>query len=297
MARRNAEPACGWLVLDKPGAMTSTRAVARVKGLAGGAKVGHAGTLDPLATGVLPVAVGEATKTISFVMAGPKRYRFTVRWGEARATDDAEGEVTATCASRPIEDEIRAALPDFEGEIMQTPPAFSAIKVEGQRAYRLARAGTPPALAPRPVRVDSLSLIEYEDREHAVFEARCGKGVYVRALVRDLGERLGTLGHVVALRRVQAGPFGEHHAISLDTLPSFGHSGGLAEILLPLHVALADLPSVDVSDGAARRLRQGQAVAFAGSERGTVYVTAEGRPLALARIEGGMARPARVFNT
>ena len=297
MANPRADPACGWLVLDKPAAMTSMRALAPVKARAGGAKVGHAGTLDPLATGVLPVAVGEATKTIPFVMLGTKRYRFTVRWGEARATDDAEGEVTGTSVHRPSGDEIRAALGEFEGEIMQTPPAFSAIKVAGQRAYRLARAGAPAALAPRPARVDSFALIECRDREHAEFEVTCGKGVYVRALARDLGERLGTFGHVVALRRVQAGPFGEQNAISLDKLANLGHSGGLAEILLPLQAALAELPTLDVSDGAARRLRNGQAVAFAGSERGTVYVTAEGRPLALARIEDGMARPERVFNT
>ena len=296
MARAAADRLCGWLVLDKPVAMTSTRAVARIKGLAGGAKVGHAGTLDPLAIGVLPVAVGEATKTIPFVMAGAKRYRFTARWGEARATDDAEGEVTASSANRPTERELRAALPDFEGEIMQAPPAFSAIKVAGQRAYRLARAGAPVALDPRPVRVDSFRLIECEDRDHAVFEVRCGKGVYVRALARDLGERLDTFGHVVALRRIEAGPFGERDAISLDNLARLGHSGGLAETLLPLQAALAGLPTVDVSDGAARRLRHGQAVAFDGSERGTVFVTAEGKPLALARIEGGVARPARVFN-
>ncbi len=297
MANRAADLASGWLVLDKPAAMTSMRAVARVKALAGGAKVGHAGTLDPLATGVLPVAVGEATKTIPFVMAGAKRYRFSVQWGEARSTGDAEGEVTATSARRPTEDEIRAALADFEGEIMQTPPTFSAIKVEGKRAYRLARAGAPAVLAPRPVRVDVLALIECEDRERAGFEVRCGKGVYVRALARDLGRRLGTFGHVVALRRLQAGPFGEHHAISLDNLPNLGHSADLAENLLPLQAALVELPTVDVSDGAARRLRHGQAVAFTGPEQGTVYVTAEGRPLALARIEGGMAHPARVFST
>ena len=296
MAKPEADRLCGWLVLDKPGAMTSMRALARVKGVAGGAKVGHAGTLDPLATGVLPVAVGEATKTIAFVVSEAKRYRFTARWGEARATDDAEGEVTARCARRPDEDELRAALPAFEGEITQTPPAFSAIKVAGQRAYRLARAGKPATLAPRKVRVDSLTLIEYRDREHAVFEVRCGKGVYVRALARDLGERLGTFGHVVALRRVEVGPFGEHLAISLDNLAGLGHSEGLAEHLLPLQTALVGLPTVDVSGGAARRLRHGQSVEIGGSERGTVYLTAEGRPLALARIEGGVARPARVFN-
>ena len=297
MAKPRAEPACGWLVLDKPGAMTSMRALAQVKRLAGGAKAGHAGTLDPLATGVLPIAMGEATKTIPFVMAGEKRYRFTVVWGEARTTDDAEGEITATSARRPTAREIGAALPDFVGEVMQTPPAFSAVKVGGQRAYRLARAGTPAALAPRPVRVDSFTLIAIEDRERAVFEVRCGKGVYVRALARDLARRLDTLGYVVALRRVKAGPFEEHQAISLDTLPSFGHSGGLAEHLLPLQTALVGLPTVDVSGGEARRLRHGQAVVFAGAERGTVYLTTDGKPLALAQIEGGVARPARIFNT
>ena len=296
MARREARPLSGWLVLDKPSAMTSMRALARVKGLAGGAKVGHAGTLDPLATGVLPVAVGEATKTIPFVVAGAKRYRFTVRWGEARATEDADGEVTATSPSRPSASEIHAALPDFEGELMQTPPAFSAIKVGGRRAYALARAGKPVALAARAVRVDSFTLIGCEGPDRAVFEVRCGKGVYVRALARDLAERLGTLGHIVALRRLRVGPFDEGQAISLDNLANLGHSGGLAGTLLPLQAALAGLPAVDVSDGQARRLRHGQTVAFAGAERGTVYVTAEGKPLAVAQIENGVARPSRVFN-
>jgi tRNA pseudouridine55 synthase len=292
-----AERACGWLVLDKPGGMTSMRALTQIKRLVRGVKVGHAGTLDPLATGVLPVAVGEATKTIPFVMGGAKRYRFTVCWGEARATDDVEGEVTATSSARPTERDIGAALPDFEGEVMQTPPAFSAIKVKGQRAYRLARAGTPAVLAARPVRVDSFTLVECEDRECASFEVRCGKGVYVRALARDLATRLGTLGHVVALRRTQAGPFEERDAISLDNLPNLGHSTGLGEMLLPLRAALAELPTVEVSSGAARQLRHGQAVDVGGVERGVVYVTAEGRPLALARIEGGVARPERIFNT
>ena len=296
MARREARPPSGWLVLDKPSAMTSTRALARVKGLAGGAKVGHAGTLDPLATGVLPVAVGEATKTIPFVVASSKRYRFTVRWGEARATDDAEGEVTATSPSRPSAHDIHAALPEFVGDLMQTPPAFSAIKVGGRRAYSLARAGTPIALVPRAVRVDSFTLIGREGADHADFEVHCGKGVYVRALARDLARRLGTLGHIVALRRLRVGPFDERQAISLDNLPNLGHSGGLAGFLLPLQAALAGLPAVDVSSGEARRLRHGQAVAFAGVERGTVYMTAEGNPLAVARIENGVARPARVFN-
>src|SRR5215831_65547 len=198
----------GWIVLDKPVGMTSTHAVAAVRRLTSARRAGHAGTLDPLASGCLPIALGEATKTVPFVMDGRKRYRFTVQWGEERDTDDAEGRVVETSSARPEEAAIRTALPTFTGTIAQVPPRFSAIKVEGERAYDLARDGEVVELEARPVEIGRLELHELPDADHAVFEAECGKGTYVRALARDLGRLLGSYGHVCALRRTAVGPFG-----------------------------------------------------------------------------------------
>ena len=285
----------GWLNIDKPAGLSSAQAVARVKRLTGAAKAGHGGTLDPLATGVLPVALGEATKTTAYVMDGAKAYRFSVGWGEARSTDDLEGEVTQTSDVRPERSEIEAALREFEGDLSQVPPAYSAIKVAGERAYRLSRAGAPPDLAPRTVRIDRLSLLGCE-RDSAEFEVECGKGTYVRALARDLARRLGTVGHVASLRRTKAAAFTEKTAISLDYVAELSHSARLVEALLPVETALADIPALALTETDATRLRQGQYIQVPGTEDGTVCVMAEGRPVALARVSGGEVQPVRVFN-
>ncbi|MBX6320368.1 MAG: tRNA pseudouridine(55) synthase TruB [Rhodospirillaceae bacterium] len=310
--RRRGQPVHGWIVLDKPGGMTSTQAVAAVKRLTDAAKAGHAGTLDPLATGVLPIALGEATKTMPFVVDAQKRYRFTVRWGEARSTDDAQGEVTATSARRPSRQEILTALPQFLGTIEQVPPAFSALKVDGQRAYDLARAGQTVELAPRWVRIDRFELVEMPDADHAVFVVACGKGAYMRALCRDLARSLGTLGHLAALRRTAVGRFDESRAISLERLAALGHSascpGSLAEAgyLLSVGTALDDIPALALTNVEANRLRSGQAVALfhrmdrervGHLESGSVVcATSGGKPVALARFQEGGLRPLRILN-
>jgi len=253
--RRRGQKVDGWVVLDKPAGMTSTQAVGAVRRIFDAAKAGHGGTLDPLATGLLPIALGEATKTVPYVMAGMKTYRFTLRFGEARSTDDAEGEVVATSAARPSDAEIRAALPAFVGRIRQRPPSFSALKVGGQRAYDLARAGEAVELAPREILIERFELIERPDADHAVFEVRSGKGAYMRSLARDLAEALGTVGYVAALRRVAVGPFLEADAISLDSLRALGHIPAASRHLLPVATALDDIPALAVTDSEASRLR------------------------------------------
>jgi len=303
--RREKRSIDGWLILDKPVGMTSTHAVAVVKRAFAAKKAGHAGTLDPLATGVLPIALGEATKTVSFVMDGRKAYRFTVRWGIETDTDDAEGRVIATSPVRPDAGAIRTALADFRGEIMQTPPRFSAVKIAGERAYDLAREGEAVALAPRPVEIDRLDLIAVPDADHAELEAGCGKGTYVRALARDLGRALGTCGHVAALRRSAVGPFGEQHAVGLDQLiehtqASDGGVAGPAPILLPVAAGLAALTALNVSRADAARLARGQAVLLRGRDapvfEGWVAVSTHGALVALAEVEQGELRPRRIFN-
>src|SRR5579875_2673912 len=216
MRRHRGRPVDGWLVIDKPPGLTSTDVVNLVRRIFGAEKAGHGGTLDPLATGVLPIALGAATKTVPYVMDGTKLYRFTLRFGEARDTDDADGKVTAASDIRPTDDQLRAALPQFRGDIMQVPPAFSAVKVAGERAYDMARDGRPPALEPRPARVDRFELVERLDADHAVFEVQSGKGVYMRSLARDLAAACGTVGHIAALRRKRVGPFTEEQSIPLD---------------------------------------------------------------------------------
>ena len=286
----------GWLVVDKPGGITSAAAVARIKSVVGrGAKVGHAGTLDPMATGVLPVAVGEATKTVSFMMDAPKRYRFGVRWGEQRDTDDAEGTVIETSETRPSESAVASVLPAFIGSIEQLPPAFSALKVGGKRAYALARQGRPPQLAPRTVHVASLTLTE-ADADGAAFEVACGKGTYVRALARDIARAAGTVGHVSWLHRAAVGPFSDDDAKPLDKLVALGHSPGLAESLLPVDAVLADIPALPLTAREADRLRHGQPVPAPGAAPGRVRATAGSRLVALAEVGAGQARPVRVFN-
>jgi len=285
----------GWLVVDKPHGITSARVVARVKARAHGAKAGHAGTLDPMATGVLPVAVGEATKTVSFMMDAPKRYRFGVRWGERRDSDDAEGRVIATSAVRPGEAQLARVLAAFVGEIEQVPPAYSALKVGGERAYALARRGEQPALAARTVHVSSLVLTG-ADADGAAFEVACGKGTYVRALARDIARACGTVGHVSWLHRSAVGPFTDAHANPLDKVDALGHSLALAECLLPVDAVLADIPALPLTAREADRLRHGQAVPAPGAAPGRVRAMAGSRLVALAEIGAGRARPLRVFN-
>jgi tRNA pseudouridine55 synthase len=295
----------GWLVIDKPPGLTSNRAVTLVR-RATGTKAGHAGTLDPLATGVLPIALGEATKTVAFAMAGRKTYRFRIRWGEARTTDDAEGEIAATSPLRPSREAIEAMLPRFTGTVQQVPPAYSALKVEGRRAYRLARADSPPQLPARPVEIAALKLVGLADADHADFTAVVGKGTYIRALGRDLAAALGTFGHVAALRRVAVGGFTETQAISLDCLAEHRHSLAASGLLFPLETVLADIPALALTADEAARMRHGQAVVpddtgqrarLDGLDDGTVVGALEGPVLvALARVDKGWLRPVRVIN-
>jgi tRNA pseudouridine55 synthase len=303
--RRVKRDVHGWVVLDKPVGMTSTHAVAAVRRLYEAKRAGHAGTLDPLASGCLPIALGEATKTVPFVMDGRKTYRFTVRWGEERDTDDADGRVTATSAERPSRQAIEALLPRFTGTISQVPPRFSAIKIDGERAYDLARDGETVELAARPVDMHRLTLVSLPDPDHAEFLAECGKGTYVRSLARDMGRALGCLGHIAALRREEVGPFGPEDMISLEQLSSMCHraaSGGgcLSDTLLPVETALDDIPALAVSRADAARLQRGQAVLLRGRDapifRGTVYVTVSGQLTALAECDRGEIVPKRVFN-
>ncbi len=274
-----------------------------VKRLFQAKRAGHAGTLDPLASGVLPIALGEATKTVSFVMEGRKVYRFTVRWGEERDTDDAEGRITAVSAERPSADAISAALPRFVGQITQVPPRFSAIKIDGERAYDLARDGESVEIAARPVEIHRLELIETADQDHAKFMAECGKGTYVRALARDLGRMLGCQGHVAALRRTAVGPFGEDVGVRLDALQRLRPDETAAAeraALLPVETGLAALPALRVSAADAGRLARGQAVLLRGRDApvmaGWVAVSSQGALIALAEVEKGELRPRRIFN-
>ena len=285
----------GWLIVDKPAGRSSAHIVGRIKRLAGGQKVGHGGTLDPLATGVLPIAIGEATKTVAYVMHGTKAYRFTLKWGEARDTDDSEGEIVETSQIRPSRHEIDKVLPKFTGEISQIPPKYSALKVNGQRAYALARVNKPVTLESRKIRIDSLLLVD-NDEETACFDVICGKGTYIRALARDIARCLGTFGHVSTLRRTAVGPFTENTAISLDIVESLVHSARLAAHVLPVEAPLADIPALELTESDAHRLRCGQVIAVQDADIKTIRATCSGRLVALARIETGNLRPLRVFN-
>lgn len=297
MAKNKGNKIDGWLVIDKAPGMTSTDVVRRVKRLLNPAKIGHAGTLDPLATGVLPLGLGEATKTMPYLVDALKEYDFTVRWGEERSTDDREGPVTATSSRRPTAEALEEALPAFVGDIEQLPPAFSAIKVAGQRAYKLARAGQTPELKPRRVLVRELRRTDDGgDKDFASFHLVCGKGAYVRAIARDLARKLGTFGHAAAIRRTRVGPFHEKAAISLDMLEDLSHSARALEELLPVMTALDDIPALAVTEGEAIRLRHGQGLRLPTTKSGTVQLTSDGNLVALAEIKGGIARPLRVFN-
>jgi tRNA pseudouridine55 synthase len=300
MARRSkGSKVDGWVVLDKPLGMGSTQAVGRVRWLFSAQKAGHGGTLDPLATGVLPIALGEATKTVPFVMDGRKEYRFTVCFGEARSTEDGEGAVTATSEARPTDEAIRAALSSFTGEIEQMPPIFSALKVDGRRAYDLARAGQAVELKPRRVTIERLELVARPDADHADFVVTCGKGTYIRSLGRDLACAVGTVGHLSALRRTAAGPFREEAAISLPKLEALGHIPALLGALAPVATALDDIPALALTETQADRLRQGQPVLLTrDAPPSGVLVRAEtgSKLVALARSDGVALQPVRVFN-
>jgi len=295
----------GWLVIDKPLGLSSARVVALVR-RATGSKAGHAGTLDPMATGVLPIALGEATKTVQYAMSGLKRYRFRVRWGEGRTTDDSKGAVVAESATRPSRGEIEAILPRFAGRLLQRPPAYSALKIGGRRAYALARAQRVPELAPRPVEIRELRLCDMPDRDHADFEADVGKGTYIRALARDMALELGTLGHVAALRRLSVGRFTLDQAISLELVAALPHIPAASGHLLPVEAALDDIPALSLTAAEAASLRHGRSVTprdpgerarLDQLDDGTIVSARHDELLiALTRIENGGLRPVRVIN-
>ncbi|MEC5289572.1 tRNA pseudouridine(55) synthase TruB [Aurantimonas sp. C2-6-R+9] len=324
MARRGKKPKGrpinGWIILDKPKGMGSTEAVSKLKWLYFAQKAGHAGTLDPLASGMLPIAFGDATKTVPFVMEGRKVYRFTVRWGAETTTDDTEGPVVHSSETRPSEAEIEARLADYTGEIEQVPPSFSAIKIAGERAYDLAREGETVEIAARTVSVHRLDIVDCPDADTTVFEAECGKGTYVRAIARDLGRDLGCYGHVIELRRVSVGAFGEDDLVPLEELEAAAEEGReeldaealeagakarvvdfepLDEYLVAPEVALADLYEVALTDDQAGRVLSGNAVLLRGRDAPAfcdeAYATGHGRLVALGAIEEGAFKPKRVF--
>ncbi|MBN2752721.1 MAG: tRNA pseudouridine(55) synthase TruB [Rhodospirillaceae bacterium] len=308
MARkRRGQTIDGWLVLDKPYGITSTAALGKVRRAFDAAKAGHGGTLDPLATGILPIAFGEATKTVSYVMDGRKAYCFTVRWGIATETEDAEGAVSETSEVRPDAEAIRGVLPNFIGTISQIPPRFSAIKVNGERAYDLARDGQTPDLQARAVVVYALDLVDMPDADHAVFIAECGKGTYIRSLARDIAVALGTVGHVAALRRTRCGPFSEADAISLDKLLSLGHSAPSLGLLRSVSTALDDIPALALTEEEAHHLANGQALALLpllrrqscpeAATAPAIRAMLGDRVVAIARVEDHRLKPVRVIHT
>ncbi len=304
MARRKkGNPVHGWLVLDKPQGVTSTHILGRVKYLFQAQKAGHAGTLDPLATGILPIAFGEATKTVPFAVDGEKSYSFTVRWGAETDTDDSEGQVVRQSSERPSEADIRMLLSRFIGEVMQRPPRYSAIKINGERAYDLAREGEVVEIEPREVKIVDLRLVAMPDCDTALFEADCGKGTYVRAIARDIGEALGCFGHVIALRRTRVGPFSEGEAWSFEDLQVEADAGALMAAggpLLPVESALNRMPELNVSQADAATLYRGQSLLIRGRDAplltGQMYATCQGRIVALGEVEKGALHPTRVFN-
>lgn len=304
--KRKGLPISGWINLEKPAGMTSSACVNAVRRATGAAKLGHAGTLDPSATGILPIALGEATKTMPYVTDSSKRYAFTVHWGARTTTDDADGDIVETSDVRPDRAAIEAALPGFIGAIEQVPPAFSAIKIDGARAYTKARAGEDFELASRVIDVHAFELLEILDSDRARFTVTSGKGAYMRALARDLAVALGTCGHLSDLRRMAVGPFDESAAISLEKLEQLGHSAAASPILLPVETALDGIPALALSEREAGMLRNGQAVpilrpqdkeriASAGDD-GIVLVLEATTPVALVRIDGIQVRPVRVLN-
>lgn len=310
MRKKKGNVVNGWINLDKPVGMTSTQAVGNVRRALNAQKAGHAGTLDPLASGVLPIALGEATKTIPYCQDALKIYRFTVTWGAARDTDDAEGDIIATSNLRPTLEAIEAVLPAFLGDIEQVPPKFSAIKINGERAYDLARDGEDVTLKPRPVYIESLHLLSRPDGDSSEFTVTCGKGTYIRSLARDMAEKLGTYGYISALRREAVGTLDASHAISLEMLEKMGDSPPPENVLLPVQTVLDDIPVLAINDQEAARLKQGQKLSFfskpdlarliqAGldfDEEDEALALYKGKPLALVSVKGPEIKPERVFN-
>ena len=307
MARRKkGDAVSGWVCLDKPYDFGSTQAVGRVRWLFNAQKAGHAGTLDPLATGVLPIALGEATKTVPFMMDADKAYRFMIEWGRSTTTLDREGETTGTSDVRPTVAQVEAALPAFVGEIQQIPPQYSAIKVDGERAYDLARAGEAFELQPRAVVVHAARVSAAPDADHVEIELECGKGTYVRSIVRDLAAALGAEAHVSALRRTRVGPFGEDRAILLENLEDMSHKAALPEVLLPVETALDDIPALAVTAEDAFRLAQGRPIVLVPRQVENLKARLTGgsrlvsamdgdRLVALAEMRAGKLNPVRVF--
>ena len=303
MARKRGERIHGWLVLDKPLDLTSTKAVGIVRRIFNAQKAGHAGTLDPLASGILPIALGEATKTVNYVMEGGKEYEFTVKWGAETSTDDLEGEVTSTSLKRPTLEEVEEVLTLFIGNILQTPPAYSAIKINGKRAYDLARSGEEVEIASREVRIDDLIVKSHIEDEEMTLVAKCGKGTYIRALARDIGRELGCLGHVTRLRRIKSGPFTENMSISLEKLEELSHSAAARDELLdqlcPIETALDDIPALAINEDDASRVRLGQAVLLKGRDapiiKGPAYAMSGQQVVALGSVSQGEFKPSRVI--
>lgn len=301
--KRKGEKIDGWLVLDKPAGITSTHAVSKVKRLTKAAKIGHGGTLDPFATGVLPLALGEATKTMPYVLDGDKSYEFTIQWGSTTDSLDCDGQVVKSSDVRPTSDQIAAALPIFVGEISQVPPIFSAIHVDGQRAYDLARAGETPELKARLVTIRQLALIEDNPQKGTTkLHVACGKGTYVRSICRDLAQHLGAEAHVVQLRRIHSGPFHLEQAISLESLEGFCHKGALEQVLRPITTALDDIPALPIDGPQALRLKNGlplTAVLPPSQVMGSSNVALalkDGIAVALVSLDGDQWRPFKVFN-
>lgn len=297
--KRKGRNISGWLVVDKPAGITSTAVVNKVRWALDAQKAGHAGTLDPEATGVLAVALGEATKTVPYITDALKAYEFTVRLGQATNTDDAEGQVIAQADDRPTDSQITDALAGFLGDIMQVPPQFSAVKIDGQRAYKLAREGEDLALAARPLWVEELLLIDRPNPDHAVLSMTCGKGGYVRSVARDLGQKLGCYGHVLQLRRIWSGPFDATDGLTLDQIDKLARTPELETHLLPLETGLAELPMVTCTPQGAARLRNGNpgmVVAYDIDYGEECWASFEGQPLAVGRFKAGELHPSRVFN-
>lgn len=299
MGRRKGRDISGWLVVDKPAGISSNAVVNKVRWAFGAKKAGHAGTLDPEATGVLAIALGEATKTVPYITDALKAYRFSVRLGQATNTDDGEGEVTETSDLRPSDDDIRAALSQFTGDIMQVPPKFSAVKIDGERAYKRARDDEDFEIAARPLFVESLEFVERTDDDHVLLEMVCGKGGYVRAIARDLGAALGCFGHVQWLRRIWSGPFDAEDGISIETLDELAKQPELDDHLFPLEQGLVDLPELVATDQGAVRLKNGNPgmVLASNVEYGDeAWASYQGQAVAVGVYRAGELHPARVFN-
>lgn len=297
--KRKGDPVNGWVVLDKPAGLGSTTAVSIVRRIFNAQKAGHAGTLDPAASGVLPIALGEATKTIPYVMDGKKTYAFTVRFGRATDTDDAEGEIIAETDVLPDKEAVLNVLPSFIGEIEQVPPKFSAVHVNGQRAYDLARAKREVDLQPRRIRIDDLRLIEPFDPLNARFEVDCGKGTYVRSLARDMAQKVGSLGHITSLRRLKCAKFSIESAFLLEYIKSLEHSSNWTEVLLPVETVLDDIPALALTRAQAEKLSNGNflpAVGFESVPAADVFqASLDNRLIALVRVQDGMIRPVRLI--